>query len=96
MKARPNRAAPSMSQAAPAQLQLAVSLQHGAAAVPDAKSLHRQRVAAAKQIAPGHAGGAVAEFRGGGPTWGQFAEVHGAGSRARQPENNERYGQFFH
>jgi hypothetical protein len=68
---------------------LAVLSEHVAAPVPDPETVGRQGRAAAEQIAPGHAAGAIAESGGGRPARSQVVHVEGAGNRARQAEEKE-------
>jgi hypothetical protein len=64
-------------------LQLAIPLEDIAAAVPYPKAMGRQRCAAAEQIAPVHAAGAIAELGGGRLARGQILHIDGAGDRGR-------------
>jgi hypothetical protein len=72
------------------QLQLPVLTQHRPAIAADAPALRGKRRAAVQETVPAHAGGAVAEFRGGRPARRQFGEIDGIGGGGAKAKNAQK------
>src|SRR4030081_3462428 len=70
----------------PFELQLAVSLENIATAVPNPEAMGRERGAAAHQIAPVHAAGSVAVAGGSRRARSQILHIEGPGKGGREGE----------
>jgi hypothetical protein len=77
-------------------LELSVPPQHFTARTADAPTLRGERCATLEQIAPGHAGGAVAETRRSWLAWGKVGHIDSARACAQSAENETRSKQHFH
>jgi hypothetical protein len=60
---------------------LAVPLEDIAAAIPDPETVGGKRSAAAEEIAPVHAAGAVTKSNGSGPAWSEILQIDGLRDR---------------
>ncbi len=76
--------------------QLPVLLEHRAARTADTPAMRGKRRAAAKQIAPGHAPGMIAQPCGGRLAWRQFGKVDCAGARGQGPHKQTCDYHHFH